>query len=361
MTIHDLTRRAMLPAVLLCGLLPVAAFAAPSTLVLVIAGEAYDGAPRFEVSFDGAALGEGLVDAAIDTATAGRFAEANDKTPYVQIFQFEIPEAQFVADGDIRIRFLNEAYGGDGSNRDRNLYLASASLNGRMVPAMEFVTTSGGGVEPNAMLGEYLVLFDGTADGLVEAPEGGWPLPPADIAEAPAEIELDFPVVAAEEPPLVASRPAPAVEPAETIPAALDMTRTAAITPGEPALEPAETAEVDPDPEAGARCGVNEQFQIVGFNRNSNEVTPRITAQLDAVADKIGDQRCTVTLVGYSSVQGSFATNALFAVERAQNALSYLRDKGLAFATVTATGVGETEQFGPEFHVNRRVIITVTP
>ena len=46
------------------------ALAAGSNLQLIIGGEAYDGPPKFEVTFDGKVLGEGAVNAAIDTATA---------------------------------------------------------------------------------------------------------------------------------------------------------------------------------------------------------------------------------------------------------------------------------------------------
>jgi hypothetical protein len=41
--------------------------------------------------------------------------------------------------------------------------------------------------------------------------------------------------------------------------------------------------------------------------------------------------------------------------------LSYLREKGLQYSKVNASGAGATEQFGPEFAANRRVVITVTP
>jgi outer membrane protein OmpA-like peptidoglycan-associated protein len=66
-------------------------------------------------------------------------------------------------------------------------------------------------------------------------------------------------------------------------------------------------------------------------------------------------------VTGYSSVQGSHATNALFAVERAQNVLTYLRQNGIGFEKVVAAGGGATTQFGEDFAANRRVVITVTP
>ena len=56
------------------------ALAADGTLQVIIGGEAYDGPPRFEVSFGGAVLGEAAVDAAIDTASAGRFAARPPRT-----------------------------------------------------------------------------------------------------------------------------------------------------------------------------------------------------------------------------------------------------------------------------------------
>src|SRR5690606_7544748 len=104
----SIVRPAALAAILLCAT-STGAFAASSKLQLIIGGEAYDGPPKFEVSFDGKLLGEGVVSDAIDTASAGRFADAADKAPYVQSFDFEIPEAIFKPGGEVRVRLINEA------------------------------------------------------------------------------------------------------------------------------------------------------------------------------------------------------------------------------------------------------------
>ncbi len=77
----------MVAALALCAI-PAGAMAADNIVQLIVGGEAYDGPPRFEVSFDGKVLGEAAVEAAIDTATAGRFADAADKAAYVQSFSF---------------------------------------------------------------------------------------------------------------------------------------------------------------------------------------------------------------------------------------------------------------------------------
>src|SRR5437870_4105989 len=80
---------------------PGLALAADNKLTLVIGGEAYDGPPKFTVSFDGKQLGEGAIASAIDTSAAGRFADAADKAKYVQTFDFKIPEDVFKPGGEI--------------------------------------------------------------------------------------------------------------------------------------------------------------------------------------------------------------------------------------------------------------------
>ena len=94
---------------------------------------------------------------------------------------------------------------------------------------------------------------------------------------------------------------------------------------------------------------------------SSSELTPKLIERLDQVAADIGERQCNVTVTGYSSKQGSIASNALFAIERAQNSLQYLQQKGVKFIKASATGVGATDEFGPDFASNRRVVITVTP
>ncbi len=320
--------------VMCCAGLPHVTQAADSTLVLVMGGEAYDGPPKFAVDFAGTVLGEGTVAAAIDTAEAGRFADQADKTPFIQSFTFAVPETAFRPDGDVTIRFLNEAYGGDGSERDRNLFLASVTLNGRAITASGLSTREGTRPVANQMLGEFLVIPDGTKNAVSVAPEGGWPLP----AQSVAQPVVRDATVATDAKPAAAS------------------VRVADV-------EPVETAMLDPDPEAtaGPACDLDEKYNVIGFNANSNELTPRLVERLNQVAEDIGERQCNVTVTGYSSKQGSIAANALFAIERAQNSLTYLRQKGVRFIKASATGVGATDEFGPDFASNRRVVITVTP
>lgn len=323
---------AVVAALALCAI-PAGAVAADNIVQLIVGGEAYDGPPRFEVSFDGKLLGEAAVEAAIDTATAGRFADAADKADYVQSFSFDVPDDVFKPGGEVRVRLVNEAYGGDGSNRDRNLFLAAVAVNGRAVTVSGLSTQGTSADTRNELLGEFLVLRDGNVEGVSRAPNGGWPTPGGEVAVAAAAGTA-------------ATKP-PAAVTALKLPSAGARVETASL-----AAEPA--------PADGA-CDHSELYNVIGFNESSNDLTPRLMERLDQIVADIGPQKCRVLVTGYSSKQGNHATNALFAIERAQNVLLYLRQAGLQFETVSATGGGATEQFGDTSSENRRVVISVGP
>ena len=328
-----------------------AAFAEDSQLDVIIGGEAYDGPPRFEVTFNGEYLGEAAVEAAIDTASDGRFADAPDKTPYVQSFQFRVPEHVFRTDGEVRIRLVNEAYGGDGSDRDRNLFVAAITVNGGAVTVSGLVTASKEGFKPNDVLGEFLVLTDGNEEGVSPAPRGGWPQPNSVVADL-IEPRLQPSIEAANSP---AMMPVPGIT-RITAPATgvSDNVDVADIRPAARTENASVMASVP-------ACSLDQIYNVIGFNENSNDLTPRLMRRLDQIIGDIGNEKCRVQITGYSSTQGDHATNALFAVERAQNVLRYLRQNGMQFDKVNATGAGATEKFGPTYADNRRVVITVTP
>lgn len=335
----NMHKAAISAAAVLC-MLGGAAQAANNTLTLVLGGEAYDGPPKFEVSFNGTVIGKAAVDTAIDTDNDGRFADTADKASHVQSFQFDIPDDVFSSGAEVRVRLTNEAFGGEGSNRDRNLFLASVAVNGRAVTLSGLTTNDANGIAPNETLGEFLVLVDGNQQGISKAPRGGWP--EADGAIAPAKFVAErLPVSGLQE------LRAPAVVEAKA--------RVDASAGG----ETMDVALLDQDPEGS--CQIDDLYNVIGFNENSNDLTPRLMKRLDQIATAIGKQKCTALITGYSSTQGDYATNALFSVERAQNVLRYLREQGVQFAEATATGVGETTQFGDELNANRRVVITVRP
>jgi outer membrane protein OmpA-like peptidoglycan-associated protein len=309
---------------------------AQSSLTVVTAGEAYDGPPQFAVTFNGRPLGKGEVDTAIDAGKDGRFADAADKGKYVKSFAFSIPDDMFQPQGVVAIRLTNAGHGSDGAARE--LFVQSVTVNGEVLPATSFSMRSDAGVEPTAMLGDYLVVSDNAVEGIA-LPAGGWP-------EQAAATATPAPKVAEVVP---AAAPVPATKPP-----------TDAVVTTEAAASDAEDA--NPQPEANLpSCGLSKRFAITGFSRNSNDLTPKVMRTLDAVAKAIGTQRCVVHVTGYSSTEGDFAHNALFSIERSQKALHYLAAHGVKFRKFSANGVGETTQFGPNPSANRRVVVAVSP
>lgn len=339
------------------GLAAGPALAETSKLQIIIGGEAYDGPPRFEVSFDGTVLGERAVETAIDTGSAGRFETAADRNAHVEAFDFDIPETLFKPGGEVRVRLVNEAFGGEGSGRDRNLYLAAIAVNGRAVTVSGLGTATEAGMRDNQTLGEFLVLLDGTVSAIGAAPAGGWPEPGGQVSAGTASGPTPPAVEPAPQP--AEARPAPPAGPgARRIPV------TAAAAPSaEPVPEAAElvTASIAEEPATDPAVCAETRYNVLGFNQNSNDVTPRIVERLEQVLADIGERRCTVQVVGYSDNDGLHATNALFALERAQNVLGYLRSKGMPAATATAMGGGATKAFGERPSDNRRVVITIKP
>ena len=318
---------------------------ADSTITLVLGGEAFNGPPAFSVTFDGQPVGQGSVAAAIDTTKAGRFADATDKSQYTQSFSFKVPDSVFKPDGIVAVELTNEAHGTPGSRNDRELYIQSVAVNGEAIAGRDLVMGSAAGIEPTALLGDYLVVSQGAIDGIAPAPKGGWPA--AAVANAqPA----DVPAAASAAPSIVqASAPATPAAPAPTA-AATTLVSDTVDTGG------------NPNPEANEpECGLSKSFQIVGFNENSNDLTPRVHQGLDQVVKALDGQKCVVHLTGYSSTEGGVADNALFSIERAQNALHYLALRGVKFRRYSANGVGETTQFGSDPNANRRVVVTVSP
>ena len=118
-----------------------------------------------------------------------------------------------------------------------------------------------------------------------------------------------------------------------------------------------------PRPEAVTSCQIDDLYNVIGFNENSNDLTPR----LDEAARPDRHRYRQAEAAGrwspaIRSTQGDYATNALFAIERAQNVLRLPAQAGRAVrAGDSATGAGETTQFGEELAANRRVVITVRP
>jgi len=307
-------QRVMLLVMCIAGLAsPV--LAADSSLTLVVAGEGFDGPPQFEVSFDGKPIGQGTVAAALDTTGGGHLAAVTDRTAYVQSFTFAVPETAFRSDGSVTVKFLN---GADGTIAgSRALYLSTLLVNGRAVTASGMRLEGGSVPTPPTLSGEFLELAHTGAVAITTAPVGGWPQP-----------------------------------------SAVDPIATGAITAASAPLPAPATTPVAAGDDS---CDGRTVYNVMGFNPNSNALTDGVVVRLDQVVKDIGARKCRLTVTGYASRQGGLEANALFAVERAQNVLRYLREHGVTVVAASATGGGATDRFGTSDRANRRVVITLSP
>src|SRR5690606_28362828 len=159
--------------------------------------------------------------------------------------------------GEVRIRLINEAYGGEGSNRDRNLFLAAVVVNGGAVTVSGLVTATVEGFKPNELLGEFLVLTDGNEEGVAPAPRGGWPVPDAVVAEI-SEPRLQPTIDAAESRAML------------PVPGLRQLSAPTESAKDEPEVV-AEISSVDfaedvgPPPTAEG-CALDQIYNVVGFN-----------------------------------------------------------------------------------------------
>ena len=123
---------------------------------------------------------------------------------------------------------------------------------------------------------------------------------------------------------------------------------------------PVEVAAVE-EPATTSGCDLDNLYNVLGFNENSNDLTPRVTERLDQIIKDIGDNVCTLVAHRLFVHPGRLRhQRAVRGRARAERAALPARQRPQLHAA-NAVGAGETDQFGPAFSDNRRVVITVTP
>lgn len=183
--------------------LPCGAALADATIKLSLAGEAFEGPPKFEVRIDGKAIGGGVLDQAIDTGETGRlFASAKPRS-YLQQFVFEVPASQFSQDAQISIALINDKYLDEEVGRDRNLFIDSVTVNGLEIPAADLTLLDGEQEQVLDYQAGLMPVYESTNLAVAAPPPSGWPM--TDITLSLAEPIADARLVAH---PLPRPRPA---------------------------------------------------------------------------------------------------------------------------------------------------------
>lgn len=96
-------------------------------VVVTMAGEAYDGAPRFRLYADDHLIGSGELSRAFDTAKGEKLnLKKLRKRRNSERFSFNIPNIDAVSRLDVE--FINDARAADGKSGNRNLYILAIAL-----------------------------------------------------------------------------------------------------------------------------------------------------------------------------------------------------------------------------------------
>lgn len=165
----------VLSAALLLAAAP-SAVLANSSVSIAIAGEAYEGAPTFQIRMGDLVIGQGVVAKAIDTETEGRLFGVPSPLPYLEHFDFEIPDADFLADAPISIVLTNDRYLDTGDGYDRNLFIQQIVVNGVAIPGERIKILEYGSVEVDVPMYMGLRPLYGSGQvAVVAPPPQGWP------------------------------------------------------------------------------------------------------------------------------------------------------------------------------------------
>lgn len=156
----------------------ISAVHAESHISFLIAGEAYDGAPAFEIRMGETIIGRGELAKAIDTVAEGRLFFSPDPDRYIERFEFGIDDKVFRQDAPVSIVLVNDKFKQEGWGHDRNLFVRSIEVNGLTVRAADLKLTDGTKAQDVNYQAGLLPVYHQNHRAVAEPPEGGWP-PPA--------------------------------------------------------------------------------------------------------------------------------------------------------------------------------------
>jgi hypothetical protein len=153
-----------------------AAFA-ESRISFLAAGEAYDGAPAFEVRMGDAVIGRGELAKSIDTVHEGRLFFSPSPEQYIERIEFSVDDKAFRPDAPVSVILVNDKFSQEGWGRDRNLFIRSVTVNGATVGAAGLRLTDGVKVQNVNYQAGLLPVYHQNHRAVAAPPAGGWPAP----------------------------------------------------------------------------------------------------------------------------------------------------------------------------------------
>lgn len=148
---------------------------AEATINIILSGEAYEGAPVFELSLGDKTIGRGELTKAIDTVATGRIFQSPEPERYLEHFRFTVPDADFHADRPVTMTLVNDKFTQEGWGHDRNLFIHSIEVNGSVVRSAQLKMMNGDQVQPVTYQLGLLPIYHQNDRAVAMPPEGGWP------------------------------------------------------------------------------------------------------------------------------------------------------------------------------------------
>lgn len=152
---------------------------AESRIAFLVAGEAYEGQPAFEIQLGDKVIGRGELVKAIDTVAEGRLFFSPAPEDYIERFEFTVADADFTPGAPVRIVLTNDRFKEEGWGRARNLFVRSVEVNGLTVHAADLRLTDGVRVQNVNYQAGLLPVYHQNHMAVAEPPAAGWPLPEA--------------------------------------------------------------------------------------------------------------------------------------------------------------------------------------
>lgn len=266
-----------------------------------MAGEAYDGAPKFRLLADGREIGIREIVRGVDTTGGDKLRVGpNSPPPASESFLFRVADIQNVSHFDVE--FINDAQAGGGAPGDRNLYLLSLSISmvkststASIITIHQFLPTA---FEPRTTMRDgaavsptYAALYQKGFLRL-QRPTEGWGNGPV---ENPADKKVSAEIAGAEG--------------------------------SSPPIQPQETQRCSPS-----------SVTIDGFAKNSDGLSTEMRSQLENITHSFANTACAIRVTAFAAGGPSQKFRDQLSAARAEAVAKELARLGLASDKIQAEG-----------------------
>lgn len=174
--------------------------AAESTVIVSLAGEAFEGPPTFELLIGDRVVGSGTLQHAIETETDGRLFTKARPSAFLEEFLFQVPDAVLLPDKEIAIVLTNDKFSeragqGEDGIFDRNLFVDFIRVNGLELTSADIDLTREGVVQHLSYQAGMLPIYEAGQRAVARPPAQGWPEPVTPVSSVSLGMTAAVPVM----------------------------------------------------------------------------------------------------------------------------------------------------------------------